>query len=115
MEWSGGADTKISVSCPSSTKDRKLGFYFLKIMDMHRDTLKNIYELSAKKKDWVYTLRRNTFYVVCNNSLVSYCEYDWPNWWIYQVAYGIASKVWEVENEIEIRKKLKEWLELYKL
>lgn len=34
MEWSGGADKKISVSCPSSTKDRKLGFYFLVIRDM---------------------------------------------------------------------------------
>lgn len=82
---------------------------------MMYDALAKISNTASKKKDWVYTIRRNTFYVVCNGSIVAYCEYDWPNWWIYQVAYWLSSKVWEIVNEFDIRSKLKEWLELYKL
>lgn len=81
---------------------------------MLRDTLRTIYTNGSDKKDWVYTIRRNTFYVIYNGSVIGYCEYDWPNWWIYQVAYWIASRIGEVENESDIREKLKEFLKLYK-
>ena len=81
---------------------------------MLRDTLRTIFTNGKDKKDGVYTIRRNTYYVIHNGSVIAYCEYDWPNWGIYQVVYWIASRIWEVENESDIREKMKEFLKLYK-
>lgn len=81
---------------------------------MLQDTLKKIYKIQSKKNDWVYVMWTKAFYVIHNKQLVAYCEYDWPNYWIYQIAYWFSSKVWEIVNYYDIKDKLKEWLELYK-
>lgn len=81
---------------------------------MQNSTLDDLIKKAKNKKDWVYTIRKNIYYAVFNWKLVFYSEWDWPKYfWIYQLSYWFAVRVWEIENEWEIRKKMKTLLELY--